>query len=76
MTVRGFIVSDELEGLDAGDTEMAYYESEFRKINDHVHCSVCHGSHWAMTAFVFPRNGFSEFPLDFAPGVVQSRKAV
>jgi hypothetical protein len=76
VTVRGFVVPDELEGVGFPDNVMRNYERSFRRIARHTDCPVCHGSNWAMLAFVWPRNGFSEFPLDFAPGVVQSRKAV
>jgi hypothetical protein len=51
------------------------YEKSFRRANAHTDCQVCHGSNWAMLAFVWPRNGFSEFPLDCKPPlapVVQS----
>jgi hypothetical protein len=76
VTVRGFIVGDELEGVGFDDEVMRAYERTWLRISRHTDCPVCHGSNWAQPAFVFPRNGFSEFPLDSAPGVVQSRKAV
>lgn len=76
MTVRGFMVGDEYEGLDVSDEIMRAYERGFRQLARHVGCQICYGNNWAQRAFVFPRNGFSEFPLDFVPGVVQSGKAV
>lgn len=76
MTVRGYLVGDDYEGTDFPDEAMRNLEHWFRQASRHVGCQVCHGTNWAQPAFVFPRNGFSEFPLDFAPGVVQSRKAV
>jgi hypothetical protein len=75
VTVRGYLVGDELADYDGGPAEMQWFEDSFRRINDHVHCKVCHGQQWAMRAFVWPRKGFGEFPLDFKPGlapVVQS----
>jgi hypothetical protein len=76
VTVRGFVVPDELECTTFDDEVLRNYERSFRRIARHTDCQVCHGSCYAQPAFVFPRNGFSEFPLDFRPGVVQSRKAV
>jgi hypothetical protein len=69
VTVRGFLVGDDYEGTDFPDEVMRNLELEFQCTNRHVGCQVCHGTNWAMAAFVWPRNGFSEFPLDFAPGV-------
>lgn len=77
MTVRGYMVGDELAAYpDLGPAELKYYEQEFRKINAHTYCEVCRSTAWAHRAFVWPRNGFSEFPLDFRPGVVQTVQPV
>jgi hypothetical protein len=75
VTVRGYLISDELADVDAGPTELAYFEACFRRVNAHIDCVICTGPTWAQRAFCWPRNGFGEFPLDFKPAlapVVQS----
>lgn len=58
MTVRGFMVEDSFAETECGDAELAFYEWDFRRQNDHVDCGICHSNGWAATAFVWPRNGF------------------
>jgi hypothetical protein len=75
VTVRGFLVSDEYEDALYTDEVLANLERGFKRVARHTDCAVCHGDAFAHLAFVWPRNGFSEFPLNWKPPlapVVQS----
>jgi hypothetical protein len=75
VTVRGFLLPDEITPGPFTDEELVEFEHHFLRNARHEDCGVCHGTTWVQRAFVWPRNGFSEFPLDFKPAlasVVQS----
>lgn len=78
MTVRGYLVSDDFEDADSAfpDETLAELERGFLRVARHTDCAVCHGSQWASAAMCWPRNGFSEFPLNFRPRVVQTVQGV
>lgn len=76
MTVRGYLVSDDFEGDDYPDAAMEALQAGFLRVARHTDCAVCHGGAFAQLAFVWPRNGFREFPRDFVPGVVQTVQGV
>lgn len=76
MTVRGFMVPDDYEGLDLSLSQMAALEDSFRRGARHEWCWICTKSGFAMRAFVWPRKGFGEFGLDEKPALVQSVQPV